>query len=455
MRRKVIDLTTGSPIRQIFLFAIPMFLGEIFTQLYNVVDTIVVGHFVGSRALGAVGSTFPIMFISISIGGGLSVGCSVIISRYIGAKQMKDVRTAISTSLILSLASAVVMTAVLEAVARPLLMFIKTPSDTIEMAYSYLFWYFAGTLFTFMYNGISGIFRAIGDSRTPFYYLVLASLMNVALDLLFVIKFHMGCSGVAIATITSQGVCAVLSGFTLRKTLKKQFSMESDRSQLFDRNMTDIVFRSALPSMMQGFALCLAFLIFQMLVNQFGSLTVSGYTAAIKIQDFAYIPIMNLGSAITTYTSQNYGAAKYHRIKRGFMEAFLLEMSLAIIGGTVIFIFARPLLSILLGSAEAEVYDIAIFHLKRIALVLPVVALMYSCEGVMRGLDEMQFVFIATLLGMAIRTAVAFYIIPILGFRAVWWVSSLGDLFEAIFILIRYCAKTRKKLNGSPDPVVL
>ncbi|MGI5888817.1 MAG: MATE family efflux transporter [Oscillospiraceae bacterium] len=445
-KNRAIDLTVGDPLKSIVKFAIPLLLGSVFNQLYNVVDTIIVGRFVSDRAFGAVGSTFPIVFIAISVGSGLAVGCSVIISQFVGAKRYKDVRTAMNTSLILTCIISVVMTALLELVATPLLRFVNTPEDTFAMAEGYLRWFFTGTFFMFEYNSVGGIFRALGDSKTPFYLLVLSSFLNIGLDILFVASFNMGCDGAAIATVISQAVCALLSTILLLKYMRRQYPTK-EKGRAYDASMSKTVLRLGFPSMLQGFALAAAFILFQMLINSFGSITVSGYTAAIRVQNFAYIPLMDLANAHTTFVAQNYGARKPDRIKKGFKSTFIAEMVVAVAGGIIVYVFAHPLIALMIGDADPEIYRLGIYHLRKIAMILPVSALMYIYESYMRGLGEMNLVFGATLFGMVLRTVVSFLVIPNLGFPSVWWCEMLGDLGEALAIIIVYYARVKKRVD--------
>ena len=443
--KKAIDLTQGTPIKQILLFTLPLFLGELFQQLYNVVDTLVVGRFVSSKALGAVGSTFPIIFIAISVSTGLSIGCSVITSRYVGANQYKKARTSINTALMIAFVASIIMTVVMELLTLPLLRWVRTPADTFDMAHSYLVWYFAGTVPTFMYASIASIFRAIGDSKTPFYYLLLSSVTNIVLDLVFVIYFNMGCAGVAIATVIAQTLIMILSGIHLIKIVRAL--PKSAGAPLYDAKIAAVIFKSAIPSMLQHTVLAVSFIVFQMLVNGFGSLTVSGYTAATKIENFAYIPLMNLGNAAATYTAQNYGAKKVDRIKKGVSNIFATSLIISLVGGVIIYIFAQPLIGFLIGNAEKEIFDTGIFQLQKLAILLPLSAIMYSAEGTLRGIDDMNFVFAATTTGMIIRTIIALWAIPKFGVTAVWVCMGISTFIEGGMDCIRYCFHSKKQLE--------
>ncbi|MEG2038231.1 MAG: MATE family efflux transporter, partial [Oscillospiraceae bacterium] len=274
----VSDMTVGKPSKVILIFALPMILGNLFQQLYNVVDSIVVGNFVGAAALAAVGASFPITFLSIAVAVGGSMGCSVVISQMFGAKLFSEMKTAIFTSLITIFAMAVAVTAIGLVFGKSILLLLGTPADILFDSLAYLHIYFLSIIFLFGYNILTAIFNALGNSKTPLYFLIFSSGLNIVLDLLFVIKFNMGVAGVAWATLISQGVSSVM---LLTVLIRRLESIETDEPySFFDKNILGKMAKIALPSIIQQSAVSVGMLMVQKLVNGYGTTVVAGYTAA-------------------------------------------------------------------------------------------------------------------------------------------------------------------------------
>ena len=436
-KKKNVDLTVGSPIKTIFLFAIPIMLGNVFQQLYNMVDSIVVGKFVGPEALGAVGGTFSAIFVFISVAGGVSIGCSVVTAQYLGAKRHSDVRTSITTGLIMNLVVSTVLGGVGIFVIDILLTAMNTPAETFAMSHDYLFYWFLGMPFMFMYNFISGIFRALGDSKTPLFYLIISTFINIVLDLVFVIAFRWGVSGVAIATFTAQGISMVLSFFKLLKVLNEM--PHTGGEKLFDTGMLATTLRIALPSTMQQLTVSLSSMVFQAQVNSFGATVVSGYIAAIKIEDFAFIPLMNLGNSMSTFTAQNIGAGKIDRVKRGFRD--LCFMCLALGGALGVFLYTvgpHCLAWFVDAGAGAEVISVGTYYLRQLAMIIWIWGLLFGVEGLLQGAGDMRFIIFCTGISMVFKTIAALTLIPNIGFSVVWLCSFIGGGSEIVIGFIRY-----------------
>ncbi len=305
------NLTEGRPLRLLFFFSLPMVAGNLFQQLYNMVDTAVVGKFVGEDAVAAVGSSFPIVFLSVAVAAGLSMGCNVVVSQLFGAGRIHEMKSTISTAIISLSVLGLILMALGTIFAGPLLELLGTDPDIMADSQTYLRIYFGGAVFLFLYNTLNGIYNAQGDSKTPLIFLMISSLTNIVLDLLFVIRFHMGVAGVAWATLIAQGICAVASLavlFLRMKRLPCEAGKEGEKIPLFHKIAVKRIAQIGLPSMLQQSLVSLSMMMMQGLVNSFGKVLVAGYTAATKIDSLAMLPNMNFSNAMSSFTAQNIGA---------------------------------------------------------------------------------------------------------------------------------------------------
>ena len=314
------NLTEGRPLNLLFFFALPMVAGNLFQQLYNMVDTAVVGKFVGEDAVAAVGSSFPIVFLSVAVASGLSMGCTVVVSQLFGAGRIHEMKTTISTAIISLGVLGLLIMGLGTLLAGPLLQLLGTDPDIMADSRTYLQIYFGGAVFLFLYNTLNGIYNAQGDSKTPLIFLMISSLTNIVLDLLFVIRFGMGVAGVAWATLIAQGLCAVASLLVLLRRMRRmpcEPEKQGVKLPLFHMVAVKRIAQIGLPSMLQQSLVSLSMMMMQGLVNSFGKVLVAGYTAATKIDSLAMLPNMNISNAMSSYTAQNIGAGKYDRVKEG------------------------------------------------------------------------------------------------------------------------------------------
>ena len=311
------NLTEGKPLKLLFFFAMPMVVGNLFQQLYNMVDSMVVGRFVGEDALAAVGSSFPVVFLSVAIAAGLSMGCTVVISQFFGAGKILEMKITVSTALISLGVIGLIIMGIGEIIAGPLLSLLGTDPDIMADSLAYLRIYFGGAVFLFLYNSLNGIYNALGDSQTPLKFLMVSALTNIVLDLLFVIQFNMGVAGVAWATLIAQGMCAVFSFFVLIARLRKMENEEAANGKsftFFDMSSAERIAKVGVPSMLQQSIVSISMMLMQGLVNSYGKVFVAGYTAATKIDTLAMMPNMNFSNAMSSYAAQNIGARKMDRV---------------------------------------------------------------------------------------------------------------------------------------------
>ena len=300
------NLTEGRPLNLLFFFALPMVAGNLFQQLYNMVDTAVVGKFVGEDAVAAVGSSFPIVFLSVAVASGLSMGCTVVVSQLFGAGRIHEMKTTISTAIISLGVLGLLIMGLGTLLAGPLLQLLGTDPDIMADSRTYLQIYFGGAVFLFLYNTLNGIYNAQGDSKTPLIFLMISSLTNIVLDLLFVIRFGMGVAGVAWATLIAQGLCAVASLLVLLRRMRRmpcEPEKQGVKLPLFHMVAVKRIAQIGLPSMLQQSLVSLSMMMMQGLVNSFGKVLVAGYTAATKIDSLAMLPNMNISNAMSSFTA--------------------------------------------------------------------------------------------------------------------------------------------------------
>ena len=435
------NLTEGKPLKLIFFFALPMVIGNFFQQLYNMVDSMVVGKFVGEDALAAVGSSFPVVFLAVAIAAGLSMGCTVVISQLFGAGQIREMKTTISTALIALGVIGLAIMAAGELAAGPLLKLLGTDADIMADSLTYLRIYFGGAVFLFLYNTLNGIYNALGDSNTPLKFLMVSALTNIGLDLLFVIRFHMGVAGVAWATLIAQGLCAVVSFFVLIKRMK---DMESEpaaadkKFAFFEANAARRIARVGVPSMLQQSIVSLSMMFMQGLVNSYGKVFVAGYTAATKIDTLAMMPNMNFSNAMSSYTAQNIGAGKDKRVVQGYKACLLMVLIFSLIITGIIYLFGPQLLSLFLNSgSEGSAMGYGLRYMKTVSVFYVLMGLMFVGNGLLRGAGDMGAFMLSSMSNLFSRVAIAYLLAHFIGSSAIWWSIPIGWGIGAIFSFIR------------------
>lgn len=358
------DMTEGSVLRHLVSFAVPMMLGLLFQQLYNTVDTIVVGRFVGKEALAAVGSTGSILNMLVGFSAGLFNGAGVIISQHYGAHDDKKLHTAVHTTLTIALILCVAFTVIGLCLVTPMLRLMSTPDDVFASSRQYLTIYFSGISGLMLYNMGGGILRAVGDSRRPLYILVFSALVNIAGDLVFVVIFNMGVAGVAYATILSQGLSALLVLALLTRD-KAAYGVRWNKLCINKEVLLSII-NVGLPSGIQQAVTSFSNVFVQGYINHFGSSCMAGWSGYNKVDAFAMLPVQAIAMGSTTFVGQNYGAKKMDRARKGVRTALTLSISITIVISAVIMLLARPLLS--LFSTDPEVLD---YGQKFILLISP------------------------------------------------------------------------------------
>lgn len=374
-------MTEGVIWKEILLFSIPLLLGNLFQQLYNAVDSVVVGNYIGAQALAAVGSSAPVINLLVSFFMGLAVGAGVIISRYFGARKKEELHIAVHTSLALTFAAGLVMTLIGVLISPYVLQWVGTPSDVMESSMLYLRIYFLGILSVMVYNMGSGILRAVGDSRNPLYFLIVSSVTNIILDMLFVIVFHMGIAGVGWATLIAQTISAVLTMLLLMRT-KEEYQVKLKHIR-FHKHMLYEIVRLGLPSGMQNAIVSFSNVIVQSNINAFGSLAMAGCGSYTKIDGFAILPVMSYSMALTTFTGQNMGAKKYDRVKQGAKTGILMSVITIVCISALLLMLGPNVLAIF--SSDPTVINYGLYMMHVLAPGYIFLAISHAFNGIIRG----------------------------------------------------------------------
>ena len=374
-------MTEGNIWKQLILFSIPLLLGNLFQQLYNAVDSVIVGQFVSSQALAADGSSFPLINLLISFFMGLSLGAGVVVSKYFGARDIDNMRKSIHSSIVITFIIGVIMTFVGILACPIILRWMQTPSDVINDSIVYLQIYFGGILFTMIYNIGSGILRAVGDTKRPLYFLIICSIINIILDLLFIIFFKMGIAGAAYATVISQAISAILTMLLLINT-SNEYKISFKELKLY-REQTKEIIRVGIPSGIQNAVVAISNVIVQSNINSFDWVAMAGCSACQKLDGFAIMPVLSFSMAFTTFTGQNIGAKRYDRVKQGAKIGLILSLSTIICISATLLYFDEQLLSIFSDDPEVIKYGLMMMH-----TLIPMYFLLtitHALNGIIRG----------------------------------------------------------------------
>ncbi len=381
MEKQRQSLTEGPIWRGMLLFALPVFLGNVFQQLYNAFDAWCVGNYIGDSALAAVSSSGSLIFMMISFFNGVAMGAGVVIARAFGAKQYEEMGRAIHTAVAFGLVTGAALTVAGVALTPMILRWMGTPEEVLPQSISYFRYYFAGGIFTVMYNIFVGIFHAVGDSRHPLYYLILSAAINVALDLLFVAGLGLGVGSAAVATTVSQGISAVLCCIHLVRT-DKPYKLKLKEVRFDRKSLSDIV-RYGLPSGVQNSVIAFANVVVQSNINSFGKAAMAGCGSYAKLEGFAFLPVNCFTQALSTFVGQNLGAGQHERVKKGVGFGILCSCLMAELIGILSYVFAPQLIGFFSDSAESIAFGTA--HMRTICLFYCLLAFSHCIASIMRG----------------------------------------------------------------------
>ena len=423
-QRDTCDLTDGSPSEALLAFAVPLILSNLFQQFYNITDSVIVGRYVGEQALAAVGASYSItnVFIAIAIGGG--IGSSVVISQFLGAGNLPKMKTAVFTTLINFLAVALFLGIFGALFNDRILQWVNTPEDIFSDAAMYLAIYFFGLPFLFMYNVEASIFNSLGDSKTPLYLLIFSSLLNICLDMVFVIYFDKGVFGVAVATLIAQGAAAMLSFCLLMKKLQGYGSGE--RYAFYDKEIAASMVKIAIPSTLQQSIVHMGILLVQSVVNSFGSAALAGYSAGTRIESLSIVPMLAMGNAMSTFTAQNIGAGKMDRVKEGYKMCYITILSTGLALCVMYQFFGGAFVHLFLEDGSGEAYSVGLAYVKFLAFFYSFIGLKATTDGLLRGAGDVAAFTFANLVNLSIRVIVTNVFAPVYGISVAWMAVPMG-----------------------------
>ncbi|MBR3474258.1 MAG: MATE family efflux transporter [Oscillospiraceae bacterium] len=436
MHQDAMRMTEGSIPEKMLRFAAPLFLGNLFQQLYNTADALIVGNMLGSGALAAVSATGTLVFLIISLFVGISAGAGVLISRYFGSQDHEKLEKAVHTNVAFSLAAGGLMTIFGVLLTPTFLEWMDTPPDVQDQAADYIRIFFAGSLGLVLYNGLRGIMQAVGDGKNPLRYLVFCSCLNVVLDIAFIGLFHAGVEGAALATIISQFLSGLLC---LRRLLHTDGPYRVELRKIrFDWPTLDLIVRYGLPSGIQNSVIAIANVVVQANINDFGTMAVAGCGAYSKIEGFAFLPITSFTISLTTFVGQNLGAREYQRAKRGAVFGLLCAMGAAELIGVLLYLTAPWVLQAF--SRETEAIGFGVDKARICALFFCLLALSHGLAAVLRGAGKAVIPMISMLsFWCVVRVAFLHYMVPITkSINTVNWVYPLTWALSAVFLGLYY-----------------
>ncbi|WP_346868515.1 MULTISPECIES: MATE family efflux transporter [unclassified Clostridium] len=443
----ITDMTIGNPFKILWTFSLPMLLSSLFQQLYNIVDSIVAGKFIGVNALAAVGASYPITALFIAVAVGSSMGCSVVVAQIFGSKKYTTMKSAISTAIISLTSLSIILTILGSIFCKPLMRLLHTPENIFSDSALYLQIYISGIIFLFLYNAATAIFNGLGDSKTPLYLLIFSSIFNIILDLVFVITFKMGVSGVALATFIAQGLSSILAIVCLIMRLRK--IEVTEKYPYFSSYILKRISRIAIPSIMQQSFISVGQICVQGLVNSYGAIVVAGYSAAFRVHTIALTSMSTMSSALSSFTAQNIGAKKISRVREGYKAA--VAITLSICGGILILflILAPKLIGLFVDSSESiDVINVGTEFLRTLAPFYLVVGLKMVCDGVLRGAGAMKDFMFATFSDLILRVALSFILASIIGYSGIWWAFPLGWIIgTALSVYFYYKGTWKPSIN--------
>lgn len=438
------DLTVGNPEKVLWRFCLPLFGSIIFQQLYNIADSLVAGKFIGENALAAVGNSYEVTLIFIAFAFGCNMGCSVIVSQLFGERNYKNMKTAVSTAWIASAVICILLMIIGFLGCGPLLRLIRTPDEVFADSRLYLNIYIRGLPFVFFYNISTGIFSALGDSKTPFLFLAVSSTSNIVVDIFFVTVFQMGVAGVAWATFLCQGVSCVLSVLVVIKRMKA--IPESEKAPLFSVPIFKKIVVVMVPSILQQSFISVGNIMIQSVINSFGTGVMAGYSAAVKLNNLVITSFTTLGNGISNYTAQNIGAGKRPRVKDGFRAGTRMVWLISVPLFLLYFVFGKYLLYLFLDSPTEAALQTGIIYLRILSPFYFVVSIKLVADSILKGASMMIRFMISTFADLILRVFLAFLLSKTgLGATGIWCAWPIGWTIGAVLSVRFYYTGFEKK----------
>ena len=441
------DLTSGKPLKQIMKFTLPIFIGNVFQQLYSMVDTIIVGNTLGEAALAGVGATSAISFLIIGFVQGMTAGFSVKTSQYFGSHDEYNVKRSVATSFMLCAVTTVILTLISIFTTMPLLKLMKTPDEIIQYSYDYIVIIYAGLFATVFYNMVSSILRALGDSKVPLLFLIMASVINVGVDLLFIVVFKMGVAGAGWATVLSQ----LLSAIACLIYMFKKYDILKIKKEHFKTSWRFCYQHLAigLPMALQYSIIAIGIMVQQSAVNILGTRYVSAYTAATKIDTLVTQSLVAMGAAIATYVGQNYGALRYDRIKKGVDQAMTISIAFAVLCGIAVYFGSDLMTGLFVENADAEMLALSKKFLMWQGIFYICLAVIYVYRNALQGMGHSALTMFAGLTELSMRIFASLLLAHIFGYMGICLSNQCAWIGADIFLLTSYYIVIGKKLQKS------
>lgn len=440
------DLTHGGITRGMLLFAIPMIIGNLLQQLYNVADTFIVGKFLGADALAAVGTSYTLMVFITSIILGLCMGSGAVFSIHYGAKKIDTLKNSIFVSFVMIATITLVIYILVFVFLDPIMAILQVPTEIYSMMKEYLQVIFIGIGFTFLYNYFSSLLRSIGNSIIPLVFLAIAAILNVILDVLFVAGLNYGVSGAAIATVIAQAVSAL--GILLYSFYKTDILKLEKKHFCMHVQIIKEVFQFSILTCIQQSVMNFGILMIQGLVNSFGTTVMAAFAVAVKIDSFAYMPVQDFGNAYSIYTAQNFGANKKERIIKGTKIAFFVSTCFCLLISLLVFLFANPLMEIFIDAKEIEILRVGVQYLRIEGTFYIGIGWLFLWYGYYRAVKKPGMSVVLTVISLGVRVILAYILasIPSIGVVGIWWAIPIGWILADIMAIIYY-----KKHRNSVD----
>jgi putative MATE family efflux protein len=439
------DLTRGNEGMALLLFMVPLLIGNVFQQLYIIIDSVVVGQFLGKQALAAIGACFPIIFLLIALIMGLTMGASVVISQYYGAKKFDMVHKTIDTAYITLFSLAAVMSVTGPFFSTWILNTMHTPVDIFPLAKTFIDIFFYGLVLTFGYNSVGSVLRAMGDSKTPTFYLILATIVNSVLVLLFVLVFHWGIAGSALATLIAQG-CSFFGLIWHVNRKENKLLHFKPHHMVFDWSIFKRIVFIGMPAGVQQLSVALGMMAITRLVNGFGTDAIAGFTAASRLDSFALMPSMNLSLAVSTFVAQNIGANKLERVKKGLLAGLGMTTVFSLFITAVILLFGAHILTIFTHDQSVLGFGDRYFHIAGSFYI--VFGLMFVLTGLFRGAGDTVMPMIMTILAMwVVRVPVAVWLSRHIGTDGIWWSFVIGWMVGLTLSTVYYLTGIWKRFK--------
>lgn len=443
-----IDMTVGKPSKVLWRFTLPLLISVAFQQFYNMADSIIAGNFIenGESAVAAIGASYPITMLFMAFAVGCNSGCSVIVSNLFGSRKFGRLRTSIYTSLVSSAVLSVLLMLVGVIFSDSLLGMLNTPADVFADAKIYLDIYVYGVPFLFLYNVCNGIFTALGDSKTPLWFLIGSSVGNVILDIAAVVCLDMGVAGVAWATFAAQGIAAVLAIIALFRRVK---NMENDgeAARIYSGEMLGKISIIAIPSILQQCFISVGNLFIQWLINDYGSAAMAGYSSAIKLNTFVVTCIVTMSNGLSSYAAQNIGAAKHDRVVSGFKTSLIISAAVAIPVTVLYLTLGAPLVNFFVNNPDGDAVAVGCRFLTIVSPFYVVMSVKLSCDAVLKGAGAVACFVISTFVDLILRVVLAFIFSgPLgLGTDGIWWSWPVGWGVSAILSIVFYSSGIWKR----------